>query len=119
MSLLKYVDLILNENHDIESDVKILARENEHNVTALKIHLLDEMLDKDIYIDFEKSDGEKFRSDKLTIDSANKTADYVIKDDLTSKAGTVLVEIVVMDSEESKWISNAKRFRIAYSINAI
>lgn len=117
MSLIKYVDAILNDNHDIECDVKILARQYEHNATALRIHLLDEMLDKNIYIDFEMANGTKKRTDKLEIDMENKTADFMIDEDLTNTAGTILAEIVVEKSDEIVWISNPKRYRIAYSIN--
>ena len=119
MGLTNYIEVELDNDHNYECEVKNIARKGENKATVLRLKLTDEMLDKFIYIDFEKPDGTKVKSERLAVDLTNKTADCPITNQLTDVVGIMLVEIVIEDTDNLVWKSYSKKYYITESIGAV
>lgn len=116
--MIRYIDVNLTEHHLYECNCYVIGRKDENNSEIFRIHLLDEMLDKNIYMNFQKSDGTKLKSPKLEIDTTEKIATYSITNQLTDVIGILQVEIEVNDGESVIWKSSIKRYKIVDSISA-
>ena len=92
--MIRYIDVNLTEHHLYECNCYVIGRKDENNSEIFRIHLLDEMLDKNIYMNFQKSDGTKLKSPKLEIDTTEKIATYSITNQLTDVIGTLLKWVV-------------------------
>ena len=112
----RYIDVRIDKEHCYYCSNKIIARQNENNTTAFRIQLLEEMLDKWIYIEFAKPNGEKVCTPRLEIE--NGVAIYDIPNTLTDIEGVLSVEIVIRDSDNSVWKSYKKTYLIDGAINA-
>ena len=109
-----HVDLTLSP-HEAEKCTNIIARQNEDNCIALLFKIPHELADKLMYLDFEKPDGEKFKTPPLTIDE--NFAEYEIGNNLTDIPGTLKMD-VLFGGEDYLWKSFTRTFVIKSAINA-
>lgn len=112
----RYIDVRIDKEHCYYCSNKIIARQNENNATAIRIQLLEEMLDKWIYIEFAKPNGEKVCTTRLEVE--NGVAIFDIPNTLTDIEGVLGVEIVIRDSEDVVWKSFKKTYLVEGAINA-
>ena len=112
----RYIDVRIDKDHCYYCSNKIIARQNENNSTAFRIQLLEEMLDKWIYMEFQKPNGEKVCTTRLEV--KNGVAIYDIPNTLTDHEGELSVEIVIRDSDNVVWKSYRKTYLIDDAINA-
>jgi len=119
MGLTNYIEVELNNDHDYNCNASTIARKGENKASALRLKLTDEMLDKYIYLAWEKPNGDKIKTGMLTVDVENKTADFYITNQLTDEVGLIMVEIVIESADGLVWKSYSKRYYIADSIDAV
>lgn len=96
---------------------KIIARVGEHNVTQLEITLANELCEGNAYLEFKKSNGEKYRSQKLEI--VDNVSLYSIPRAVLNQEGELLVQLVVEKEGEATWESFIRKYYVQESINAV
>ena len=104
-------------DHTFECATNIIARAGEGGVVQLEITLAEELCDNVAYLDFEKPNGEKFRTSPISI--VNGVVKYVVPIYLLAENGDLKVQLILEDKEsEEAWKSSVKRFHNLESINA-
>lgn len=103
-------------DHTFESDTNIIGRSGEGGIAQFKITLTDDMLDCEVYLDFEKPNGEKFRTEQLRI--VNGVVTYDVPKYLLTENGELKVQLVLKNANDEVWKSSVKRYDNLESINA-
>lgn len=106
----------LSADHVYECTTDIIGREGEGNTTRLEITIPEKLNDCSVYLDFEKPNGEKFRTPKLSIENGKAVYDvvqYLLTDD-----GEIKAQAVLISSDGKIWKSSKKKYIIQNSINA-
>lgn len=114
------IDIIsanIGMDHIFYCSRKIIARVGEHNVTKLEISLENELCEGNAYLDFKKSNGEKYRSQKLEI--VDNVATYKIPRAVLNQEGELLVQLVIEKEGEATWESFVKKYYVQEAINAV
>lgn len=111
------IQINLGTDHALECAEKIIGRSGEGLVSSLAITVPEELLAYDAYIDFEKPNGETFRTPKLEV--ANGVAYYDVPKYLLIESGEIKVQLVFEKSNGYTWKSSKKRYTILKSINAV
>lgn len=111
-----YIDIYINKNRTIKCSEDRIGKQGENNVTQFRIHLEDEMINKGLYLDFQKQDGTKITSPRLYAE--NNIAIYNLPLSLLDTNGDLKIEIILRTDEET-WITYSRTFYIEQSINAI
>lgn len=109
------IQVILNEDHEFQCDVKTIGRDNENKITQLEIKLDENLCDYWFYLDFKKPDGTKFKTSELDI--IEGTVNYVIPNTLL-KQGVLKVQAVLQKENNEIWKSTIHEFGVNSSINA-
>lgn len=109
------IPITIDERGSVKKDITILAMENENLSKTFSILLPNSILDKWLYIEFEKADGSKFVSEKLT--ALGSYLEYDITNQLTIK-GKLICQVVAKNGDNLVWKSNKFDFTIPSSINA-
>lgn len=107
----------LSTDHTFECNVDIIGREGEGNTTRLEISVPEGLTGCSVYLDFEKPNGEKFRTPKLTIE--NGVAIYDVVPYLLTDSGEIKVQAVLVTNSGQTWKSYTKRYLIPDSIDAL
>lgn len=113
--MINIIPIIIDERGSVKKDITILAMENENLSKRFSILVPNTIKDKWLYIEFEKADGTKFVSPKLT--AVGSYVEYDITKLLTVK-GKLICQVVAKDGNEVVWKSNLFDFTIPKSINA-
>lgn len=113
--MINIIPIVIDERGSVKKDITILAMENENLSKRFSILLPNSIKDKWLYIEFEKADGEKFVTEKLT--AVGSYLDYDITDQLTVK-GKLICQVVAKNADQVVWKSNLFDFTIPKSINA-
>lgn len=103
-------------DHAFECDTNIIGRAGEGGTARFEITLTDEMCDCSVYLDFEKPNGETYRTDPLTV--VNNVVVYDIPVYLLSESGEIKVQLVLIGKDGSVWKSEEKKYANLESINA-
>lgn len=119
------IDITLKNNREVEYSNTIIGKTYENEATTLKFNLPEEMIDKNFYIEFEKTDGTKLSTPKLDIkldDSeiikTKGTVEYKIPNSLLDIKGDLKVEVVLRDNDNLVFKTYTMKFTILNSINA-
>lgn len=114
--MINRVPIIIDERGSVKKDITILAMENENLSKTLSILLPNSILDKWLYIEFEKADKTKFVSPKLTVTGSYLEYDLGIK--LLDVVGKLICQVVAKNESGVVWKSNKFDFSVPSSINA-
>ncbi len=107
----------IDSNHSTETSTNILGREGEGNTAQLEIAIPEELRGYDIYIDFEKPNGEPVRTPRLEV--KNGVARYDVPPYLLVESGEIGVQLVFQSENKGVWKSSVKKYVIQNSINAV
>lgn len=113
--MINIIPIIIDERGSVKKDIQILAMENENISKRFSILLPNSIIDKWLYIEFEKADGTKSVTER--IEAVGNYLNYDITDQLTMK-GKLICQVVAKDGDNLKWKSNKFDFTIPSSINA-
>ena len=113
--MINIIPIIIDERGSVKKDITILAMENENLSKRFSILVPNSIKDKWLYIEFEKADGEKVTSPRLT--AVGSYVEYDITEILTVK-GKLTCQVVAKDGNDVVWKSNLFDFTIPRSINA-
>lgn len=114
-------DLILVnivKDHTWECSDNIIGRTGEGDISVFKILLTEEnMSNYSIYLEFKKSNGERFRSLPLTV--VNNMAFYQIPKYLLAESGRLQVQLILEKDESKLWASTVKTYYVLESISGM
>jgi len=111
------IPIIIDERGSVKKDITILAMENENLSKTFSILLPNSIINEWLYIEFEKADGIKFVTPKLTAN--NNYLEYNLGINLLDVIGKLVCQVVAKDESGVVWKSNKFDFSISGSINAI
>lgn len=114
--MINRIPITIDERGSVKKDITILAMENENISRTLSILLPNSILDKWLYIEFEKADHTKFVSPKLTV--TGSYIEYPLGINLLNQTGKLICQVVAKNGENLVWKSNKFDFSIPSSINA-
>lgn len=106
----------LATDHTFESETNIIGREGEGNTTRLEITVPSVLCNCDVYLDFEKPNGDKLRTPKLEIESG--VAVYDVVPYLLTDEGEIKIQAVLKTVGGGTWKSTIKTYFNYHSINA-
>ena len=106
----------LCEDHTYECNTNVIGRAGEGNITQLDIRIPDKLCGCFVYLDFEKPNGEKYKTPNLQVE--NSVALYEVDPYLLTDKGEIKVQIVVVTDSGATWKSSTKTYYNQYSINA-
>lgn len=110
------IPVIIDERGGVKKETTILAMENENLSKTLSIILPISIIDKWLYIEFEKADGTKFVTPRLT--AVGGYLEYSIKQPQTDLAGKLICQVIAKNESGVVWKSNKFDFLVPTSINA-
>jgi hypothetical protein len=110
------IKITLDENHYLNCEEITIARRDENDVKEFEIKLPKNLTDYWVFMDFEKSDGQKIKTPKLNV--TDGIAYYVIPNSLVDIEGTLKTQIVLQKETGEVWKSDTKIFYVENSINA-
>lgn len=113
-------DIILvyfSTDHTFESATDTIGREGEVNTSRFEIDIPERLINCSVYLDFEKPNGEKFRSPKLEVE--NGVAVYDVVPFLLTDDGEMFVQAVLITEKGKIWKSSIKRYAVHKSINSL
>lgn len=116
-------DLIINvkfiNKKEIVADAKIIGKTFENKAKILNIQIPIQFKDWNLFLEFEKYNGDKFTTPKLEILESNEGyySQYTIVNSLLDVEGYLKMEII-FKKEDITFKSYALDFRILSSINA-
>lgn len=113
--MINKIPIIIDERGSVKKDITILAMENENLSKTFSILLPNSILDKWLYIEFEKADGTKSVTPRLT--ATGNYLEYDVTNQLTMK-GKLVCQVVAKNGDSLVWKSNKFEFTIPSSINA-
>ena len=93
-----------------------IARTGENECTRFEITLAEELSTYSAYIDFEKPDGEKFKTPRMNIE--NNRIIYDLPSAVLDVKGNLLVQLVLQNDEGEIWKSNVQKFYVSESVDA-
>ena len=110
------VTLNTDANHTFESEETVIGREGEGGTTLMEITIPEKLTSFSVYLEFEKPNGDKVRTDELDI--ANGKVVYCVVQDLLTHYGEIKVQAVLEKDGGKTWKSSKKKYNILKSINA-
>lgn len=111
------IQINLGTDHTLECTETIIGRSGEGLVSRLEITVPDALSGYNVYIDFEKPNGESLRTPKLDVEYG--VAYYDVPQYLLIDNGDIKVQLVFENSNGRVWKSSKKRYTILKSINAV
>ncbi len=110
------IDITLNDFKEITATSDVIGKTFENKAVILCFHLTDKILNKDFYLDIEKPDGTKFRTQKLIAED-NKI-NYKVPNSILDISGFMNIEVILQkDDIIEKYPSLS--FKVEEAINAI
>lgn len=111
------IQINLGADHTLECAEKVIGRSGEGLVSRLEVTIPEALANYDVYIDFEKPNGEPLRTPKLEVEYG--VAFYDVPKYLLDESGEIKVQLVFEKSNGTTWKSSKKRYTILKSINAV
>lgn len=110
------IDITLNDLKEITANSDVIGKTFENKAVILCFHLTEKISNKDFYLDIEKPDGTKFRTQKLTAED-NKV-NYQVPNSILDVSGFMNIEVILQkDDIVIKYPSLT--FKIEEAINAV
>ena len=114
------VEISIKDDRSISCSSDVIGKENENKSTTLAIYLQDEMSNKNIFLEFEKANGDKFVSQELQI--LNNDQGYYVTFDMPNSLldieGPLLMEVVLRTDDNYVFKTYTFKFYVLHSINA-
>lgn len=106
------------KDHTWECSDNIIGRTGEGDISVFKILLTEEkMSNYSVYLEFKKSNGERFRSTELTV--VNNMAFYQIPKYLLAESGRLQVQLILEKNSSKLWASTVKTYYVLESISGM
>lgn len=123
------ISVFIKNDRTVICDKTIIANENENKATVLTISFENDVSNKDVYLEFEKANKEKFVSKRLEIEVVKSIVEnleltsiygyFEMPNTLLDVKGDLLMQVVVRDNENVVYKSNIYKFYVGKSINAV
>lgn len=110
------ISITVSADHRVCCPEWDIARTGENDCTRFEITLAEELSTYSAYIDFEKPDGEKFKTPRLNIEY-NRII-YDLPSAVLDVKGNLLVRLVLQNDEGEIWKSNVQKFYVSESVDA-
>lgn len=110
------ISITVSADHRVCCPEWDIARTGENECTRFDITLAEELSTYSAYIDFEKPDGEKFKTPRLNIE--NNRITYDLPSAVLDVKGNLLVQLVLQNDKGEIWKSNVQKFYVSESVNA-
>lgn len=110
------ISITVSADHRVCCPEWDIARTGENECTRFEITLAEELSTYSAYIDFEKPDGEKFKTPRLNIEY-NRII-YDLPSAVLDVKGNLLVQLVLQNDEGEIWKSNVQKFYVSESVDA-
>lgn len=112
--------ITIKENGSIIANSNVLFMEGENESKSIVANLPKKFIDKWFYIEFSRSDGEKFTSKRLTPTEKEEFLEiiYLLKKEILNCSGFLKIQFVVKDENGVIWKSDTAIFTVKSSINA-
>lgn len=108
--------LTIDKTHELKGNGYLLGVDGENGSEQLIIKVENEaLLDKWVYIEFEKDNGEKFTTERLSVVGGQIV--YDIPNGLLPQ-GHVKVQVIFRDADGFVWKSFVRQFAVDKSLNA-
>ena len=106
------------KDHTWECSDNIIGRTGEGDISIFKILLTEEkMSNYSVYLEFKKSNGERFRSTQLNV--VNNIAFYQIPKYLLAESGRLQVQLILEKDDSKLWASTVKTYYVLESISGM
>ena len=110
------ISITVSADHRVCCPEWDIARTGENDCTRFEITFAEELSTYSAYIDFEKPDGEKFKTPRLNIE--NNRIIYDLPSAVLDVKGNLLVQLVLQNDEGEIWKSNVQKFYVSESVDA-
>lgn len=111
------ISLVVCDDHFLRCSTETIARDGEALVPRFVIDIPEKLCDLWMYLDFKLSNGEKYKTPRISVDNGKGVYDvpaYVL-----SQSGTLEAQVVFQNADGLVWKSNAKEFNVRHSVNAV
>lgn len=114
-----FININFISNKEIEADKRVIGKTFENKIKILKIKIPPNFKDWNLYLEFEKYNGDKLTTPKLEIIESNEEyySQYTIVNSLLDVEGYLKMEII-FKKDDVIFKSYSLDFRILSSINA-
>lgn len=115
------ITLSISNDRIVSSDQHIIGKINENKSTILSINVDSLLGDKDLYLEFEKSNGEKYVSKPLELnikEDGTYNATFEMVNSLLDSKGELKCEVVLRNDDNYVFKSYTYKFYVMDSINA-
>ena len=109
------ISVNIGSEHTYRSNSDVIGRAGEGNVTQLEIHIPTELCSCALYLDFEKPNGETYRTPKLDI--VNGVAIYDVTPYILTDSGEIKAQVVLQTDNGETWKSTVKTYKNLKSVN--
>ncbi len=103
-------------DHIYECTTKFIGRAGENHTAQLQITLADELIGRAVHLDFKKPNGDKHRTDQLSV--VDNLVTYDVPSFLLDQDGEIEVQLILVNTNGKVWKSSVKTYHNLYSINA-
>lgn len=114
--MINKINIEIDVGGNITKSTNILAKKGENLSKQLHITLPEIIRPLTIYIDFEKANGEKYRTAALAVNDDH--VEYDIHSALLDVKGTIKAEVIAKDNDSMVWKSNTMKFEVLEAIEA-
>lgn len=115
------ITLSISNDRIVSSDQHIIGKTNENKSTILSINVDSLLGNKDLYLEFEKSNGEKYVSKPLELkdkEDGTYNATFEMVNSLLDSKGELKCEVVLRNDDNYVFKSYTYKFYVMDSINA-
>ena len=116
------ITLSISNDRIVSSDQHIIGKTNENKSTILSINVDSLLGNKDLYLEFEKSNGEKYVSKPLKLNKLEEdgtyNATFEMVNSLLDSKGELKCEVVLRNDDNYVFKSYTYKFYVMDSINA-
>lgn len=116
--MINKINIEIDVRGNITKSTNILAKKGENLSKQLHITLPEIIRPLTIYIDFEKANGEKYRTEPLFVGFESDYVEYDIHSALLDVKGTIKAEVIAKDNDSMVWKSNTMKFEVLEAIEA-
>ena len=102
------IKIYADADHSLECSTNIIGRAGECEATQFEITLTNDMCNSSVYLDFEKPNGEPFRTPRLTV--VNNIAVYDVPKHLLNEEGEIKIQLVLENADGGVWKSTVKKY---------
>lgn len=110
------INATLGDDHFLKCSTYSIARNGEGLTPCLSISIPERLCKYWAYIDFKKSNGETFKTERIDVEE--QKINYNIQNAVLDVDGKLEVQVIFQNANNEVWKSYVKEFAVRYSINA-